>query len=610
MHQALSPLNAFSSVVLFLLYVTSTHAQEYVFGGGNQENVSITTSDSQSDGTKTVSSTGYLPNHNRSSRFLSQATIGYNYDDIENVNSMGIEDWLNEQINLPVSYPLESAVIDYHQFVRDSLLARENILPENVSASIRYWEYAWWQYHMSQPDLLRQRTALALSEIIVISTKSGFSNEPYAFSSFYDIFMRHAFGNFRDILQEVTYHPAMGSYLTYLANPKSDPDNNIFPDENYAREVMQLFTIGLDSLHLNGQPVYQINGIDTSKVATYDNETILEFSKIFTGLQFGDRELTSSQFKRTNARNDTSWAVPMIMNNDYHEPGIKYLFNNTPVGSNSVVDGNQDITEALDNLFAHPNVGPFICKLLIQRIVTSNPEPEYVERVANVFNDNGQGIKGDLAATIKAILLDPAALSCSQSEDVTFGMMREPFIRYVHLSKAFNLQTSSGKHRNTMESVYNYVEQKPMNSPSVFNFFQQFYQPIGPLEDEQLYAPEFQITNSQTIVGYLNGLNDWMVRNDPADEKGLFSGESIPDNERAFYDLSIELSLADDDDELHILVDRLDMLLAHGLLSDESKNLIVEALKEFPTDDERDIDERARIAIYLVLSSPEYLINR
>ena len=161
-----------------------------------------------------------------------------------------------------------------------------------------------------------------------------------------------------------------------------------------------------------------------------------------------------------------------------------------------------------------------------------------------------------------------------------------------------------------MESVYNYVEQKPMNSPSVFNFFQQFYQPIGPLEDEQLYAPEFQITNSQTIVGYLNGLNDWMVRNDPADEKGLFSGESIPDNERAFYDLSIELSLADDDDELHILVDRLDMLLAHGLLSDESKNLIVEALKEFPTDDERDIDERARIAIYLVLSSPEYLINR
>ncbi len=183
---------------------------------------------------------------------------------------------------MPITYSFESVVIDYYQYVRYALFARDNTSPENVSASIRCWEYAWWQYHMTQPDLLHQKIALALSEIIVISTKSAFSNDTYAFGSFYDIFMTHAFGNYRDIIQEVTYHPAMGSYLTYLANPKSDTINNIFPDEKYAREVMQLFTIGLDSLHLNGQSVYQINGNDTSKVATYDNETILEYSKIFT----------------------------------------------------------------------------------------------------------------------------------------------------------------------------------------------------------------------------------------------------------------------------------------------------------------------------------------
>ena len=601
--------------LLPLLFSQSTAvAQSFIIGQGNISGVSVTTSSqSTNSGISTMDENFFLPNHNKASRFLSQATLGYNYEEIENVLSMGIEDWIEEQMNLPIQKTLDVAVREYHKYVRDSLFAKNGTLPETVGASIRYFDYAWWQYHMTQNDLLRQRVALALSEIIVISTKSGFGDEPYAFGSYYDIFLRHAFGNYRDIIQEVTYHPAMGSYLTFLANPKSNPSKNVFPDENYSREIMQLFTIGLDSLNIDGSPVLietsTPEGPVYSKIPTYDNEYIAEFSKIFTGLMFGDRPLQSNQF-RTNALNDTSWAVPMQMFNDFHEPGIKTLFWGEEIGSTTTVDGDQDITDALDNLFSHPNVGPFISKLLIQRLVTSNPSPAYISRVARIFNNNGQGEKGDLAAVVKAILLDDEALSCESAEVASFGMLREPFIRYIHMMRAFDLSTNSGKHRNAMNDVYEDIDQKPMASTSVFNFFQPDYQPIGDLEQAELVAPEFQITNSQSIMGYLNGLNQWIVRDDPTDEWGLFSGEASKPDESAFYDLSDEIALAADDDKLHILVDRLNMLLAHGSLSSSTTQLIIDALTEFPIEDSGDIEERARIAIYLVMSCPEYLINR
>lgn len=601
-------------LLLLLFFQSAVDAQSFQIGQGNIAGVTVTTSSqSTNSGISTIDENFFLPNHNKASRFLSQATLGYNYEEIENVLSMGIEDWLDEQMNLPIQKTLDVAVREYHQYVRDSLFAKNGTLPQTVGASIRYFDYAWWQYHMTQDDLLRQRIALALSEIIVISTKSGFGDEPYAFGSYYDIFLRHAFGNYRDILQEVTYHPAMGSYLTFLANPKSNPANNVFPDENYSREIMQLFTIGLDSLNIDGSPVLietsTPEGPVYSKIPTYNNEYIAEFSKIFTGLMFGDRPLQSNQF-RTNALNDTSWAVPMQMFNDLHEPGIKTLFRGEEIGSTTTVDGDQDISDALDNLFNHPNVGPFVSKLLIQRLVTSNPTPAYISRVAQIFNNNGQGEKGDLAAVVKAILLDDEALSCESAEVVSFGMLREPFIRYIHMMRAFDLSTNSGKHRNAMYYVYEDIDQKPLASPSVFNFFQPDYQPIGDLEQAELVAPEFQITNSQSIMGYLNGLNQWMVRDDPTDEWNLFNGEANKPDENAFYDLSDEIALAADNDKLHILVDRLNMLLAHGSLSPSTSQLIIDALTEFPIEDSGDIEERARIAIHLVMSCPEYLINR
>ena len=287
----------------------------------------------------------------------------------------------------------------------------------------------------------------------------------------------------------------------------------------------------------------------------------------------------------------------------------KNLLNGYTIQDRNPIDGDADINDALDNLFNHPNVGPFIGKLLIQRLVTSNPSPEYIERVGAAFDDNGSGVRGDMKAVVRAILLDNEARNCDVLSDDSFGKLREPFIRYVHLSNALDLTTASGNYRNAMYDINDQINQKPFTSPSVFNFFQPDHQPIGPVADADLVAPEFQIINSQTVVGYLNGLNDWIVRDRPVDEWSLYSGEDIPDNEKAYFELSDEIALAADE-YLHQLVDRLDLLLAHGRLTDRTTQLIIDALKEFPDDDEEDLEARVRIAVYLVMSAPEYLINR
>jgi len=457
---------------------------------------------------------------------------------------------------------------------------------------------------MSSQDDLRQRVAFALSELFVISRFSSFGNEPYAFSDYYDIFLENAFGNYRDLMDLVTYHPAMSRYLTYLNNPKSDPSNNTFPDENYARELMQLFTIGLYELNPDGSEKRDANG---ALIPSYDNDDILEFSKIFTGLTWGDR----TSFGKNYPHDDTSYTIPLAMWNEYHEPGVKNLLNGFQVPDRNPVDGDADISDALDNLFNHPNTGPFVSRFLIQRLVTSNPSADYISRVSAVFANDGSGVRGDMKAVIKAILLDPIALSCGSGEDTQFGMLREPFVRYIQMNKAFDNSTLSGNHRNDMNYVQEFLDQKPNTSPSVFNFFQYDYQPIGPIEQAGLMAPEFQITNTKTITGYIKGLFRWVINENPADEYDLYSGEenSTYDNEVAMWDISDEVLLAQDD-HLHILIDRLNLLVAQGRISSTNEAFIINAIKEFPAEDADDLELRTRLAIYLVMSCPEYLINR
>lgn len=591
-----------SALVILLLSCQPAALAQYtpvVLGQGNYEGISVESSDEtvNSPAINTLTETGYLPNLNASSRFLSQAAMGHNFEAIESLTEEGLEDWIDLQISMPVSFSFLDKVIEYHNYRRDSLN------DPDAGESIYFFDFAWFQYHMTSDDVLRQRLAFALSELIVISRFSGFGDESYAFADFYDIFMNNAFGNYRDILQEITYHPAMGLYLTYLNNPKSDTTEGIFPDENYARELMQLFSIGLYELNLDG--THQLDSLGES-IPTYDNPTIQEFAKIFTGLSWQDRD----QFFK-NARADSSYTLDLKMFDEYHEPGVKNLLNNYQVPDRNPVDGNADITDALDNIFDHANVGPFVSMHLIRRLVTSNPSPGFIQRVATVFNDNGNGVKGDLAAVVKAILLDPEARDCDMANDPTYGMLREPFIRYMQINKAFDANTASGNYRNEMDYVQDLVEQKPFTSPSVFNFFQADYQPIGPVDSLDLVAPEFQITNSKTVAGFVNGLFRWVIEDNPADERDLFSGEYNDGyaDEIATLDISDELMYANDE-ELHILLDRLNLILAQGRLMPSTEQRIIDAIKVFDDEDPEDLELRTRLAIYLVMTSPEYLINR
>ena len=592
--------SCFVFVLLFHSTLVSAQADTIVLGFGGYDGVSITASgnSTDSDPENTINQDGYLPNLNAAARFLSQSTLGYNYNDIESVTLMGIEDWITDQMeNKPVPFTLLDKVTEYRQYSRDALNNQD------INSNGRMWDYSWWQYHMSSDDLLRQKVALSLSEILVVSDKSPFGNNGFALGDYYDIMLNNAFGNFRDILQEVTYHASMGVYLTYLNNPKTDTLINQYPDENYARELMQLFTIGLYELNNDGTRKLDIEG---DFIPTYDNDDILEFSKIFTGLTWADR----TQWGRSAYR-DTSYIAEMVMWDDYHEPGVKNLLNGFQVPNRNPVDGDADISDALDNLFDHPNVGPFLSTLLIQRMVTSNPPAEYIDRVASAFNDNGNGVRGDMKAVIRAILLDPIAKACDSGNDPIFGKLREPFLRYFQLNKAFNANTTSGNFRNDMDYVYQFVEQKPLASPSVFNFYQMDYQPLGPVNDADLFAPEFQITSSQTIAGWIDGLYRFVINENIADEYDIYSGEPNEDyaDEMSTVDLSTEMTMTNDD-ELYILIDRLNLILAQGRLTNPTVEKIVSALQQFANEDEDDIELRVKLAIYLVMSSPEYLINR
>ncbi len=581
--------------------ITTVQAQmeSIVLGQGNYDGATITSSNQTSQGKaeNTLTEFGFMPNMNASARFLSQASLGHSYEDIVEVSNMGIEDWIDDQLSKPIAFSLLDKVIEYHNIRRDSLNNPD------AGESMFFYDFAWWQYHMTSDDVLRQRVAFALSELLVISRFSSFGDESYAFADFYDIFMNNAFGNYRDIIEEVTYHPAMGVYLTHINNPKSDSIEGIFPDENYAREIMQLFTIGLYELNNNGTHVLDGSG---NPVPTYTNTEIAEFSKVFTGLSWEDRD---QFFKYPRA--DSSWTMPMKMFNNYHEPGVKNLLNGFQIPDRNPVDGNADIQDALDNLYNHQNVAPFVSLHLIRRLVTSNPSPAFVSRISTVFNNNGSGVKGDLAAVVKAILLDPEARSCDSALDPTFGMLREPFIRYFQINRAFDATTLSGNYRNEMYWVQQYVEQKPFTSPSVFNFFQPDYQPIGPVDSLDLVAPEFQITNAKTLTGFINGLYRWVMQDNPADERDLFGGESDDGyaDEISTLEISDEVLLADDQ-HLHILVDRLNLILAQGRLSPEAETTIIDAIKVFNSEDPEDLEFRARLAIYLVMCSPEYSINR
>ncbi len=605
--------------------------QASTIGKGNLQKVNVTSSSTVNTGQQTLSSTGFLPNYSAAARFLSQATFGNTFSEIQKVANQSIEKWLDEQLAMSNSFRIETYVKNLHQSMVDSLNIKNNVNTNtltNVGVGNWHFDVAWFQGCMTAPDQLRWRVSFALSEILVTSRVSAFDGNPYALASYYDVLLDNAFGNYRTLLDKITYHPAMGSYLTFLNNHATDVGKQTYPDENYAREIMQLFSIGLYQLNLDGTEKKDNNG---QLIPTYNNDDIANLAKVFTGLSWGDGTYLGinakdnwSYTKRmkfygidsSDAKKNPWKTSPRIV--DGHERGTKIFLSSSvdPTANRSAMQGEADIQDALNIIFNHPNVGPFVSRRLIQRLISSNPSPAFIQRIATVFNNNGSGVRGDLKSVIRAILLDPEARNCCGDATDAFGKLREPFVRYMNLIKGLNLTATDGIFRNAMARVYDQTAQRPLSSPSVFNFYSPDYIPNGPLKDAGKVGPEFQLLSSQTLTGYFNALNDWLVNDDPTDYYGLFTGETYKPNQDPKYNTVADYILARND-KLPQLLDKYNLILANGRLSTESLNTISQAIKGMPYSEDangipntNEAYRRVRLAIFLIMTSPEYLINK
>jgi uncharacterized protein (DUF1800 family) len=453
----------------------------------------------------------------------------------------------------------------------------------------------WYHKALTADDMLRQRVAWSLSQIFVIGELGAAqSNDTESYLAYYDIFVRHAFGNFRDILGEVTFSPRMGNYLTYLNNRKANPTTGSFPDENYAREVMQLFTIGLWELNMDG--TRKLDG-NNAFIPTYDTGDIEEFAKVFTGLR------ANTPRSNIEMSGSTNYIDPMRMQVSWHDYTAKTLLDGSTIGPYPETEQGafDEINALLDHLFQHANTPPFIARLLIQRLTVSNPSPSYIQAVAEAFangtyNGAGTGNRGDMTATIKAILLHPEAREPALSLDDAHGKLREPLIRLMHYARAFNV-TSIQTHgffpfNDTAEEMF----QEPYNSPTVFNFYLSDHQPNGEIQERGIVAPEFEIHNDVTAIAFINALATLI-------DRGIEDNVGTRSYSQGALDYTYEISLADDS---AALLDHLDLILTAGRLSPANRTEIQTVIDLMPTTDEEDLEDRVKIALWLFSMLPEF----
>jgi uncharacterized protein (DUF1800 family) len=576
---------------------------QIILGDDPSQEITITTSSNftppywthTASGEKTIDRIGLDGRRLEAARFLSQASLGADQATIDRVADMGIEAWIDEQLAMPVQPFLPQLYQVFAEVIEWYLINGGD--PNEIDYR-PYWNifaYTWWENHMAAQDLLRQRVALALSEILVISFDSDLSGFADGLSSYYDVLLKHALGNYEDLLYDVSTHPCMGFYLSHLNNPRSIPEENIHPDENYAREIMQLFSIGLYELNPDGSRKTDGQG---NWIPTYGQQDIKELAKVFTGMGVGgvvDNEWVDEPFFGLDIW-VADMTVPMIMYQEWHDPGSKTLVGGYVIPGGQ--PGFQDIRDAVHHLAMHPNVGPFISKHLIQRLVTSNPSPAYIERVAQVFADNGSGARGDLGAVVKALLLDQEARSCESLTDPSFGRLREPWTRYTHFTKALPMEQYYGRYWNISYNYYLATGQMPLASRTVFNFFLPDFQPNGPIAEQGYVAPEFQIHNSRTSIEYINQVNDWAVW-------GYIMDDWEEGNPYVTYNLDELIPLARDPEAL---INRLDMLFTHGMLSERTRQIIKAAITPMINGNYR--DDRTRLALYLMLMSPDYAVMK
>ncbi len=602
-------------------------------------------------------STDGKPSSKAAARFLTQATLGPAPAELARVTDLGYSAWIEDQLlrtpnlHLPIVQTWQ-AELQTSTVTNSSLVSSEHRIE------------AWWRQSMRSDagsDPLRQRMAFALSQIFVISDKmDSLSNDQRGMASYYDTLLNNAFGTYRQLLESVTRHPWMGLYLSSMKNRKANPALNRFPDENYAREVMQLFSIGLWRLNPDGTQ-YLSNGSDLGPdgetipagepISTYGQAQISEVARVFTGLSYSMRFTTSTDPTEISTTkfydsNNIPWQ-PMRMFDGEHDvaaktisfPGMAPLVLPARTGttSTSQTGGDADLTAFLDHLASHSNVAPFISRLLIQRLVTSNPTPAYIGRVSAVFTSSG----GDLQAVVRAILLDSEARDFGRLAVVSHGLVREPYTRYIAMARVLEAApadpSAGGRYRGFGNLDGDFL-QRPLSAPSVFNFYSPENKPAGPLRDNGLNSPEMQIINSVTSITcpnvYSNRLSvtNTTLNTAPIPTNGGWTqinnsiqndNPSTPENEylwntrineQPWLDLATTnpSALAPD-----AIVAKLDEMLCYGNMSQPTFRAITRALNRLsdpfasgitPTVRDERIRARLRNAIHLITTSADYAV--
>lgn len=564
-------------------------------------------------------------------RFLTQATFGPTKAEIDVLTGGSIDTWLNTQLALPFTSHRAATVADRTAFGGSNSYTNWNAIhmPNRQSA--------WFKNALTAPDQLRQRVAFALSQILVVSDISlGDDNRAEPLAHYYDILGNGAFGNYRTLLEQVTLSPLMGEYLSSLRNSKAtfDTAGNTLttPDENYAREVMQLFSIGLVQLNPDGTLAL---GADGLPIPTYDQTTITEMAKVFTGWAYPSTNLNA--FRSAGA----NYISPMQLYPAFHDNTAKNLHLTslaTIPADTSATAGTNDLKLALDALFTHPNTGPFVSKFLIQRLVTSNPSPAYVYRVAQKFADNGSGTRGDLAAVVRAILTDYEARSPAVASNASYGKLKEPLLRFTGLLRTFGATSTSGRflgYRHTLKdgafitgatplpatadriagaggtstvnsatlpySALGSIAQAALRSPTVFNFYHSDYVLPGPLAAAGLVAPEFEITDDNFAISVPNYLRNFVNAVIP-------TTNGVP-TAAAPYVLTLELTYEQSlVNTPAALLDHLSTVLCAGTLPASARTRITAALAALPT--ATSTADRAKTAVLLVLTSPAAAIQK
>lgn len=519
-------------------------------------------------------------------RFLLRAQFSAPNADIDSLREDGYLAWLNARFTTP---PAQTGVAWLDTQNRDAVTDDEQYFwPQ-------FGDFMIWNQLLAGPDQMRKRVALALSEFFVVSLSpiDGFY-PPYVIAAYWDVLTANAFGNFRTLLERVTLNAGMGFFLNTKGNLKEDA-NGRQPDENYAREVMQLFTIGLYELNPDG--THRLDEND-QPIETYGQSDITNLARVFTGYDW-DYVSNGAFFTPTPGKPwgqvpSTHFATnPMRFRaQDHSTLEVNFLGVNIPADT----PGPEALETALDTLFNHANTGPFFARQMIQRLVTSNPSPEYVGRVAAAFADNGDGVRGDLRAVWTAILMDEEALAAPDPDNTLAGKLREPVVRFVQWARTVGVTSSNGAYEiYDLSPSDQALGQSPLRSPSVFNFFRPGYVPPNTeIAAAGMQAPEFQLLNETTTAGYINFLQ-WVTRWSYNDVGGTYTAL---------------LTIADD---VPAVVSWLNLRLTANQLSDDTITLLENTLEAFGITAGSTNDDKLNMlatAAFLILISPEYLVQK